>query len=382
MKTKSNHRFIWYALALAGIAVLVFLFFPKSKSPAPPSEATAPVAEPATAVESSSHVTPALPAPNAVPLPEANLDEAQRAAIKAKILDLAAKEKDPLEYEGELTVMVKNYNLEQLKDLLELAATGSLDLVLAQNIRSVALDRWFQLDPAGAFKLAHSGLLAADTGYWLEEHLRQWAQSSSSAAFEFIRSNPLNGLPGDEAYTSLARGAAWGGSVDFVNQALAMESDPQQRLIAVASATQYLQQYHPDLTDAWIQGLPSAEQPRALAEAAKLQSKSDVPAALQKLGEIQNSNLNSTFLFGTTGSILAHWAEQDSAAAGDWLVGQMDAQKLGKFSEAQREMLLATLLRVWARNATSPEQITTWLEAQEKAGKLSEDFLNRAMKRF
>jgi hypothetical protein len=103
---------------------------------------------------------------------------------------------------------------------------------------------------------------------------------------------------------------------------------------------------------------------------------------LQKLGEIQNSNLNSTFLFGTTGSILAHWAEQDSAAAGDWLVGQMDAQKLGKFSEAQREMLLATLLRVWARNATSPEQITTWLEAQEKAGKLSEDFLNRAMKRF
>jgi len=382
MTTKSNNRRIWYALTLAGITILVFLLVPKSKPPAPPSEIPAPIAEPATVVESPAPVTPAPPAPVAVPLPKANLDEAQRAAIKAKILELAAKEKDPLEYEGELTVMFKDYNLEQLKDLLALAAEGSLDPVLAAAIRSAALDRWFQLDPAGAFKLADSGLLAADTGYWLEEHLRDWAQSSPAAAFDFIRSNPLKGLPGDGAYTALARGAAWGGSVDFVNQALAMQTDPQQRLMALASATQYLQQYHPDLTDDWIKGLPSAEQPRALAEAAKLQSKSDVPAALEKLGAIQNSNLDSTYLFGTTGSILAHWAEKDSAAAGDWLGGQMDAQRLGKFSEEQREMLLATLLRVWARNAASPEQITTWLDAQEKAGKLNEDFLNRTMKRF
>jgi len=368
---KSKHRLIWYALAVAGLSGLVFLLFLKSGNREPRSETPepAPLAEPATAVESPTV---------AVPLPKADLDEAQRTAIKTKILELAANEKDPLEYEGRLEVMLRGYNREQLQALLDLARDGSLEPALAAAVRSVALNRWFEINPAEAVKLADSGLLGDQAGHWLDEKLTQWAQSSPAAAFDFIQANPLNGLPGESAYHSLARGAAWGGSREWVDRALAQETDPQQRIQTVTTVSQYLQQYHPDLVDDWIKGIPLAEQPRALAEAAKLQAEHDVPAAVQKLVDIWNSDLDPTYLFGTTGSILARWAEQSPTAAADWLVGQ----KMEKLSEAQREMLMATLLRVWARNATSPDGITAWLDVQVKAGRLDKAFLDRAMKRF
>ncbi len=376
MKTKSKQKLIGYAVAAAGVAGLIFVLLPNSEKQGPQGKTphATPRAESATAAASQTGASK----PQQVSSVVADANDELRASLKARLLELAAKEKDPLEYEGALIMMFRGYNREQLKALLEIAQDGSLDPVLAAAVRVATLGRWFEINPAESVKLADSGLLGNQTGSWLQEKLKQWAQNSPATAFDYLQANPLSALNGELTYHALARGAAWGGSPEWVDRALARVTDPQQRLSAVASASQYLQQYHSGLVDDWIKGLPPAEQPRALAEAAKLQVKQDVPGALQKLGEIWNSNIDTTSLFGTTGSVLARWAEQNPTGAADWLV----EQKMEKFSGAQREMLMATLLRVWARKDSSEDGFIAWRDKQMKAGRLDEAFLSRAFERF
>ncbi len=365
MRKKSDYFLltcVGSGLALAGLA---FWLLPRAQEPSKPitKTATPPSAHPASAEQPNPKVASA-----EIAVQAADPGEMKLALALQKIY---TEEKDPLEWEGEIDRMARGLDLAGVQELLRLSDDAGLPKGIPTLIRSAALSRWFELDKAASLRAADQGILAGQTAYWLQMRIKLWAAQSPQEVFDFLRQQPLASLPRAEVYSRLAQGAAQAGDRESMARALANVPNPPDRLTTVRAMAQSLQQYHPELMSDWIQSATGNERLYALSESAQILAQTNVPAALQQLQAM--SGADAQLIFRTASPILVEWTKQNPPEAIGWLLHQ-------PFPQEQKEMALATSLRVWLRS--NPEQVSAWMKDSVTKGSLDLTLLEKTIKRL
>jgi hypothetical protein len=225
------------------------------------------------------------------------------------------------EWEGELIRIAEGLDLDGLRRMLAMSDNPALHEQFRDDMKTAVHLAWMKIDLLGALHSADEGGVAdLYVNNFMESALTMWAKQNPEEAMDYLKNNSLKRFDRNEQLIAMMAGIAYGGriDVDLVTQGLSMVDEPSARKYSIneVSAT-WAMKRETDKLDQWIDTLAGDEQLRAKATAIEFLVINDPVEAVRRFDEFEAP---AEMVEKTLILMVTRWAEQDSAAAAEWLL--------------------------------------------------------------
>lgn len=368
MSSSQKIKFIAFG-SLACLLVILAVSLQRLDSP--------PKQKPDSAVAKSSSPTPpeasnSLTRQSQTPAKEAQETPRENSDLVQELLEIQ-DDPDHKEWPGLLLDLMFNASIDQVQALLA-ASDGPLgdSPAFRDEMQIAAYERWYALDAAAALRAIDTSTMTPHRRVGaMEVFLDDWSSREPERVAAFLKEGELQGIPTDQAYGAVARGASLAGAVALVDEALAKIENPKLKSYAVRAAARQLQRDNGGLFEDWWTSLPPAHQGAALAESAWILSENQIDQALANLARLEQVEAERVPV--TRARVVVQWAQEEPAKAANWVASQ-------SLQGEEREALFANLLSVWF--SEDRDVAVTWVKSLITKGEIDEAFMNRVAERL